>query len=161
MKKPKNLLDERQQQELAQISGRKSSLVFWITAVSLVIKCYALDLSAGYYMTEIIILLAAGGMEIAWSVRAGIYDPYFKPTAGVTAAVSGVSALAVGGAKFIGLWVRRPDLHGNWFWTIGMSAVILAVVVFTLCYFALAVYAAVVKRSQLRQEAEWEEDSEG
>lgn len=154
----KNLLDERQQQELARITSWKAGVMFWIVTISLLIKSYALDLPVRYYVTELVILLAAGGMELACNVKAGIYDPYFRPTAGVTAAVSGASALAVGAAKFLGLWFRRPDLHENWFLTIGMSSLIMAAVVFVLCYFALMAWAAAVKRSQRRQEAAWEDE---
>lgn len=161
MKKPKNLLDERQQQALARINNWSVGITFWLAATSLLIKCYALDLSAGYYITEIVILLATGIFQILCCVKEGIYDPYFRPTAGTAAAVSAVTGLAVGGAKFIGLWVRRPDLHENWFWTIGMSAVIMGAVIFILCDGALMALAVAVKRRQRRLEAQWGDDAQG
>lgn len=161
MKPPKNLLDERQQQELARISAGSVRITFWIAITSLLIKCYALDLPAVFYTTELIILLATGLFQILCSIKAGIYDPYFRPTAGTSAAISAITGLAVGGAKFAGLWVRRPDLHANWFMTIGMASLIMGIVIFILCFAALLAVAALVQRRQRRLEAQWEDDLKG
>lgn len=80
----KRLYDERQEQESLRAKSIELCAVFWITALSLVIKSYFLALPIGYWVTEVIILLVVAALALCWRPARGCLTPISSP-AGRTA----------------------------------------------------------------------------
>lgn len=151
----KRLYDERQEQESLRAKSIELCAVFWITALSLVIKSYFLALPIGYWVTEVIILLVVAALALWLEARKGLFDPYIKPSRKNCLLISLAAAVPLAAAQGAGMWYRYPQTRDD-------PAVILAcagiffVSIFALTYAAHRMTAryAEGRRKKLEQELE-------
>ena len=158
----KRLFDERQELESLRAKRITLCVLFWITALSLVIKTYILELPLGYWVTECLIIFVSAALEVKLEAGKGMFDPYFRPTGKncLLLALAGAVPLAV--IKGIVTWYRYPNARED------LGAVIMGTAIFFLFLCALiyavlmanAIYAKHMQK-KLEQDLEMEDEDDG
>jgi len=153
----KRLFDERQEQESLKAKRLEMCVIFWIVAVSLVIKTYVLNLPFGYWVTEFIVIMIAA--VLGWRLEAGkgMFDPYFKPTGKNCLLLSLAGALPVAIAHGIGKWIQYPEHRAGVF----ASAAFIFLTLLALIYLLLLAMAAYAKHQQRKLDEELEGEDNG
>ena len=144
MKRMKNNLDERQEQELLHIEHIGVWFCFWALLAALVIQSLMgapWSQIAGEWM---IFMVLALGMAVA-CIRRGIWDRYLKSDLKTNVVASAVGGLAI--AVFVfGMILRNT---GGEFWGVSIVlAVGTGLFTFALCLVALTVSARLTKKRQ-------------
>lgn len=153
----KRLFDERQEQENLRAKRITFWAVFWIVALSLVIKTYILGLPFGYWVTECVVIFVSAGLEVKLEGGKGMFDPYFRPTGKNCLLISLAGAAPLAAAQGIGTWYRYPGVRDD-LWLIAASTAIFFVSVFVLIYLALTALALYARHSAKKLEQELDEE---
>ena len=153
MKTRKSNLDERQEQVLLQLESRG----FWLAYILLlaailaqaVIYGFDLKMMAGEWITFFVmcIYLAAG------CTKNGIWDRKLQPDPKTNFLISLIAAVVFGAVMGLGVFRRFPDKPMGSI----AAGVFSAVMIFVLCFIALTIAAARVKKNQQALEKEPED----
>ena len=152
----KKVLDERQTQAALRSIQWAFRGVLLVLGLSLMVKVFFLSLPPASYATEFTALLVGCAINVGMDLHQGIYDIYSRPGFRSYFLYSLISALfftaiVIGGA----LWRGAPS---------GLALVIFAgsnfLLIFVVCYAALALYGVMTKRRQHKLDQAFEEDEE-
>ena len=155
MKLPKNNLDERQEQKLLTIERNGCWLAFWglflAWAVQLVLFPGEWERFAGEWL---VFMVLAAYIGIA-CMRSGIWDRRLQPKTGTNAIVSAIAGVVAGVLMGVSSFLRYHKPVGS-----VAAGLFLAAFCFGLCFGALQLSAAAMRKKQARLEAEPEEENE-
>lgn len=158
MKKLKNNLDERQEQALLKIEHNGCWFAFWGLLVAWIVQLFIYGFDFKYVAGEWVIFTVLAAYLGYACIKNGIWDRHLQPNAKTNMIVSLIASLAFGAFTFFRTYVTYPDkIVGS-----VVSGVISAVMIFFLCFAALAMsaYAFKKKRQELEQEPNDEEVNE-
>ncbi|MGM9629486.1 DUF6773 family protein [Butyricicoccus sp.] len=144
MKRMKNNLDERQEQELLHIEHIGVWFCFWALFAALVIQ---LLMGAPWSQIAgewVIFMVLSLGTAIA-CIRRGIWDRHLKPDLKTNVAASAVGGLAVTVFMF-GMMLRNTD--GEFFGISIVLAVGTGLITFAMCLVLLTIFARLTKKRQ-------------
>lgn len=153
MKKPKNNLDEMQEQKLLHIEQRSFWLAFWMLIAAILVQLLLCGDSRSF-MGECIILAVVGVYLVAACLKNGLWDRKLSPTPKTNFGLSLLTGAVMGAVWGIVSWNRYHKLAGS-----VATAVFMLVVVGFLCFAALNVAAEVYKRKRKEQEQDDSEDA--
>lgn len=142
MKKPKNNLDEMQEQKMLHIEQRSFWLAFWMLIVSILVQLVLCGNSQSF-MGECIILAVVGVYLVAACLKNGLWDRQLSPTPKTNLCISLLTGAVMGTVWGITSWNRYQKLAGSI-----ATAVFMLVVVGFLCFAALNVAAEVYKHKK-------------
>lgn len=152
--KRKNNLDEMQEQKLLHIESRGYWLSFWLLAASLVIQlvCYGPGTDWRFMIAEWSIFMIIALYVAVACMKAGIWDRKLKPTLGNNLLMSFCGGAVMGIAQFV-------ISYRNYHKPVGSIAagVFSGLMVMILCFSALTISAAILKKRQEKLEKESEE----
>ncbi len=150
MKNRKSNLDERQEQVLLQIESRGFWLAYILLLAAIIVQSivtgFDLKAMAGEWITFFIMCVYLG----AGCMKNGIWDRKLNPDPKYNLICSLVAGLVFGACMFLGVYLKFPDKP------VGSIAagVFSGLMVFVLCFVALSVAAARIKKVQKALEAE-------
>ncbi|HIV68497.1 MAG TPA: hypothetical protein IAA32_06490 [Candidatus Butyricicoccus stercorigallinarum] len=148
MKRRKNNLDERQEQELLHIEHLGMCFCFWALIASVAVQSLAGAPWEQVAAEWTIFMVLAVGLVIACA-RRGIWDRHWKPNTRTNAALSAAAGLAV--AVFVFCMMQRNTGGGFFAVSAGLSAV-MGLFTFALCFAVMTVTARLTLRRQRRLE---------
>ena len=154
-----NKLDERELMIMLKARHCAFGAVFLILAISLLVKCYFLQLPLGYFATEAIALIVGGVIECVMESRRGLFDPDFRPAGKNYFFLSLGSAVVFTAVFAAGRWYREPMFRERPL-DLALAAVIMFISLFVLIFAALALYGSYAKYRQKKLEENYEEDEE-
>ena len=154
MKNNKNNLDERQEQVLRGIESKGFWLAYILLLAAILVQTVATGFDmktlAGEWITFFIMCVYVAGA----CVKNGIWDRRLQPNPKTNLLISLIAGVVFGAVMGLGVFLKFPDKP------IGSIAagVFLAVLIFVLCFAALTIAAAKVKKVQQAMEAEEPEE---
>ena len=154
MKKMNIKLDERQEQILLKIEHHGVWLAFWGLLAAILIQQFAFGWDVNHFAGEWVVFMVLAVYLYSACIKNGIWDRHLKPNGKTNAIVSLIAAVMMGIVVTLCVGLR---------YDVGVrSAVIIggvtAVLIFVLCFAALTVCAAQLKKKQKELEAEPEEE---
>lgn len=160
MKRLKNNLDERQEQELLYIEHNGVWLAFWGLLAAIIVQCIT-----GVPWREIagewIVFMALCVYLLEACIRKGIWDRYLRPNFKTNAAISFFAGLATALITAVMMW-RNLGGHMEYRGAVILCTAIAGGFTFAICLIALSISAGATKKRQekLEKETSEEEDSE-
>mgnify|MGYP005767597639 CR=1 FL=1 len=152
MKKPKNNLDEMQEQKLLHIEQRSFWLAFWMLgAATLLQLLFCRDSQA--ILGECIVLAVVGVYLVASCLKNGLWDRQMRPTPKTNFRISLLTGLAMGAVWGIVSWNNYHKLLGS-----VATAVFMLVFVGLACFAALNIASEVYKRKKKELEQDGSDD---
>lgn len=152
--KRKNNLDEMQEQKLLHIESRGYWLSFWLLGASLVIQliCYGPGMDWRFMAAEWLIFMIIALYVAIACMKEGIWDRKLKPTIGNNLLMSFCGGAVIGIAQFV-------ISYRNYHKPVGSVAagIFSGLMVMILCFIALTISAAILKKRQEKLEKESEE----
>ena len=153
MKKPKNNLDEMQEQKLLHIEQRSFWLAFWMLIAAILVQ-QLLGGDSRSFMGECIILAVVGVYMVVTCLKNGLWDRQLSPTPKTNFGISLLTGAVMGSVWGIVSWNRYHKLAGSL-----ATAVFMLVVGGFLCFAVLNVAVEVYKHKRKKQEQDDSEDN--
>lgn len=154
MKRTKNLLDERQEQQLLRIEHFGCWIAFWGLFALLMVET-ALGLPQRELAGETLVFMGLALYLVVACLRHGIWDRHLKPTRTTNALLSLASGGGVGVFYFFLSYHNYGDLV-----TALITAVSMFLSIFVTCFLALWVTSALCLRKQRKLDSASDADEE-
>ena len=150
MKIHKNMLDERQEEELLRIEHNGCWMAVWGLAALLLIQQVLFQFEIKYYAGECLLLIVLSCYIMISCVRNGIWDRHLKANVKTNAVISAIAAIISGGAILITKLRGYPEKP----YVAIAVGIISTILIFVLCFLTTQMVARVTQKRQNQLEAE-------
>lgn len=158
MKGFKKIVDERQEQELRKVESIGFWAVFWGLIVAIHVQIFTAadpEILLRQVAGELAILLLGAVVVLAGCVRKGVWSYRLKPDAKTNLLASLAAAILFSAISTLRLKITYPSVQSI---TLPVTFLITFASIFIMCFIALTIFAAIIKKRSAKLESSFDEN---